>query len=53
VFGGLEIALGRGQLLTAEARYLWGSGNLGLEFLGFDPIDLAGLQTMIGFSFRL
>ncbi len=51
VFGGFEVPLSRRSALTAEARYTWASADLGFDF-DFVPIDLAGLQTTVGLSFR-
>ena len=51
VFGGADIALHRRILLTVEARYLWASGDLGADWIDFEPLDLAGLQLSTGIRF--
>lgn len=53
VLGGVDVRLGRRTAFKAEARYSWASGGLGQEFVGFnDGLDLAGLQTTLGLSWR-
>lgn len=52
-FAGIERSLGRQAAFTAEVRYLWSSADLGFDFSGFEPIDLAGWQMTAGVSFRL
>ena len=51
VFGGAEIKLHRRVYLTVETRYLWAAGDLGVEWIDFDPIDLAGLRLSTGVNF--
>lgn len=51
VFGGADIKLHRRVFLTFEARYLWAAGDLGPEWIDFDPLDLAGLRLSTGVSF--
>ena len=50
VFGGLDVQIFRLLFLQLEARYLWSSGELGPDFIDFDPIDLAGFRTTAGIS---
>lgn len=52
VLGGLEINLNRRLFLGLEARYAWADAELGLDFSGFDPIDLSGFQTTGGLHIR-
>ena len=53
VLGGVDVRLGRRTAIKAEARYSWASGGLGQNFVGFnDGLDLAGLQTTLGLSWR-
>jgi hypothetical protein len=47
VFGGVDVKLWRRLYFTGEGRYLWSHATLGLDFSGFEPIDLAGF-TMTG-----
>lgn len=49
-FGGVDIKLWRRLYFTSEARYLWSHAKLGRDFLGFQPIDLAGLKMTAGIS---
>lgn len=48
VFGGTDVALHRRLLLTFDARYQWVSGELGSDWIGFEPLDLSGLQVSTG-----
>jgi hypothetical protein len=50
VFGGADLQIFRLMFLQLEARYLWSSGELGPDFIDFDPIDLAGFRTTAGIS---
>ena len=51
VFGGASVKLTRSLFLALEARYLWADTGLGLDFVGFDNIDLRGLQITTGLDF--
>lgn len=51
VFGGVDLQLFRLVYLELEGRYLWSAGELGRDFIDFDPIDLAGFRTTAGVSF--
>jgi hypothetical protein len=51
VFGGTDVKLHRRVFLNFEARYLWAAGNLGPQWVGFEPIDLAGLRVATGINF--
>lgn len=53
VLAGLEYSLGTRTALTLETRYLWSRAELSGDFVGFDRIDLSGLNTTAGFTFRL
>jgi opacity protein-like surface antigen len=48
VFGGADIQVYRRLFLQLEGRYLWSSGELGSDFIDFDPIDLAGFRSTAG-----
>jgi hypothetical protein len=50
VFGGADIKLYRRLYLSVDARYLWATGDLGAEWIDFDPIDLAGFRLGTGIS---
>lgn len=52
LFTGVDIGVSPRAALTAEARYAWASAEPGADFVGFDTIDLAGLQTTVGLSWR-
>ena len=49
---GVDISLGKQFLFTAEGRYGWASGDLGLDFSGFDAMDLDGFQLVGGLAVR-
>lgn len=50
---GFDYSLGTRVLLNTEARYTFGSGELGRDFdPDFDPLDLSGLQLTMGLKFR-
>jgi hypothetical protein len=51
VLGGVDIQLYKRLFLTTEARYVWASGELSNEFVGFDPVDLSGLRLSAGINF--
>ena len=51
LFGGADIKLHRRVFLNFEARYLWAAGDLGAEWIDFDPLDLAGLRIVTGVNF--
>lgn len=52
VFAGVDYSLGRRAVLSAEARYDWASATPSRDYLGYDSIDLSGLQTTLGISWR-
>ncbi len=52
VMAGGDIRLNPRLLLTGDARYRWASGDLGSDFLSFDPIDLSGLKATVGLTVR-
>jgi len=49
---GVSISVGPQFEFTAEARYQHASAEMGPEFRGFDPLDLSGMQGIIGFAVR-
>jgi len=50
VFGGVDVKVHRRAFLTLEARYLWAAGELGAQWVDFDPLDLAGLRLATGIN---
>jgi hypothetical protein len=50
VFGGADVKLHKRLYLTVEARYEWTAGDLGRDWIGFDPIDLSGLRLGTGIN---
>jgi hypothetical protein len=50
VFGGVDVQIHRRWFLTLDGRYVWAAGDLGREFEGFDPIDLAGFRFGTGIN---
>jgi hypothetical protein len=48
VAGGVDVQVHRRWYLTLDGRYLWAAGDLGQDFVGFDPIDLAGFRFGAG-----
>lgn len=53
VLAGAELSLTPRLVLTGEGRYSWARASMGGDFQGFEPIDLSGLQAMLGLSLRL
>jgi len=49
---GLDFTVTPHLALTGEAKYIWAHGKLSDSFSGFDNIDLSGLSTTIGLTFR-
>ena len=52
VFAGLDLSLGGIWVLTGEGRYSFGSVEMDEDFVGFDNIDLNGLQVTVGIGVR-
>lgn len=64
LLAGNEISLARSVSLQVEVRYGWASGHVGTDFPALGPppettirahdkIDVSGLQTTLGFAWRL
>lgn len=53
VAAGLDVALSSRFLISSEARYGWGRGDLNADFVGFDALDLSGFQLTLGVGARL
>jgi hypothetical protein len=51
-FAGMDISLNKSLFLTTEGRYRWGRGDLGRDFVGFDKMDLAGIQFTVSIGAR-
>jgi hypothetical protein len=51
VLGGVDVRVFRRAYVSFDARYLWASGDLGSDWIDFDPIDLSGLKLSAGISF--
>ena len=49
---GIDFTLTPHLALTGEAKYIWAHGKLSDSFSGFDNIDLSGLSTTLGLTFR-
>lgn len=52
VAGGLMVPIGLDWDVFGEARYSIVEGDLGDDFVGFDPIDLGGFSFHFGASYR-
>jgi hypothetical protein len=48
VFGGVDVRLFKQLYFMFDGRYLWAAGDLGREWIDFDPIDLAGFRLSGG-----
>lgn len=46
--GGVDIRVFRRLYVNVEARYVWSSGDLGDDFVDFEPIDLSGGRVGAG-----
>lgn len=51
VLGGVDVRVLRRAYVTFDARYVWASGDLGQDWIDFDPIDLSGFRLSAGFNF--
>jgi hypothetical protein len=49
---GGDISLSPRVAVSVEGRYEWARARLGLDFSGFDPIDLSGVSMTAGVTFR-
>lgn len=49
---GIDIAVGRHTALNIDARYTFARADMSRDFVNFDAIDLSGLQTALGISWR-
>ena len=51
VFGGVDVKALKRVYFSGEARYLWSHADLGTDFSGFKPIDLAGFRVTGGLRY--
>jgi hypothetical protein len=49
-FGGVDVQLYRGLYLTMQGRYTKAKGELGSDFIDFDPLDLSGFRMSAGIN---
>ena len=52
VLAGAQYSLNAQFILTGEARYRFGSVEMGRDFVGFDDIDLSGFHVTMGVGVR-
>ena len=52
ILAGIQYSIAPNWILTGEARYRWASAELKSDFIGFDDIDLTGLQATVGIGVR-
>jgi len=51
VFGGTDILVFKRLYLNVEGRYSWVKGELGQDFIDFEPMDLGGFRFGAGINF--
>jgi hypothetical protein len=51
LFGGVDVKAWKRVYFSGEARYLWSHADLGSDFSGFEPIDLAGFRLTGGIRY--
>ena len=51
LFAGVDVKVLKRVYLSGEARYLWSHADLGTDYHGFEPIDLAGLHVTGGIRY--
>ena len=49
---GIDFSVSPHVAVTADARYLYAKASVGDDFSGFNRIDLSGLSTTVGITFR-
>jgi hypothetical protein len=49
-FGGVDIQMYRGLYVTVQGRYTKAAGDLGSDFIDFEPIDLSGFRVSGGIN---
>jgi hypothetical protein len=50
VFGGVDVQIYRGLYATVQGRFTKGAGDLGSDFIDFDPLDLSGFRMSGGIN---
>lgn len=50
LFGGVDVRVFKRLYLMFDGRYLWAAGELGRDWIDFDPIDLAGFRLSGGIN---
>ncbi len=49
---GVDVTLNNSLVLTGQARYDWAKASMGQDFVGFQKMDLSGLQMSLGIGVR-
>lgn len=52
LLGGLQTSLSPRMFMNIEGRYEWASHDMGVEWEGYDAIDLSGFQVSVGLGVR-
>ncbi len=50
-FGGVDVTSPASRVRDVRRALPWASGNLGPDWIDFDPIDLSGFGLSAGFNF--
>ena len=50
--GGIDVTLSPRVALAVDARYMYAQAGVNGSFTGFDRVDLSGLSTTVGITFR-
>jgi hypothetical protein len=50
IFGGVDMRVWRRLYVTLDVRHLWADGDLGRDWIDFDPIDLTGTRVSAGIN---
>ena len=50
MLGGLDIVAYKRLMFSLDGRYQWARGELGEDFVGFEPLDLSGFRASVGIS---
>lgn len=52
VMGGVDVSVSPRFLINLEGRYGWASAEVEGDYIGFEDIDLSGIQATVGFAVR-
>ncbi|MEK9499377.1 hypothetical protein WI372_00105 [Gemmatimonadota bacterium DH-20] len=52
LLGGIETSITPRMVMNLEGRYEWASHDMGVDWQGYDPIDLSGFQVSVGLGVR-